>query len=331
MKFQSLEIPRPNFSNPWKYVARLLALTISLNSRAGEKFTTEQTTNEIRVLADGKLFCAYVFRGAPKPYVYPLTAPDGIRLNREFPMQNIAGESHDHPHHRSMWFGHIDINGVDFWDIAKGAGTVETDGTPETKIAGDVVVLRARDRWISADSKIIARDERELHFGELPGGERFVDFAITLRGENGSELKFGDGKDGAMGLRLRDEFNFKNTNTVARNSAGDDKKTIWGKRARWVDYETEISGAPHGVALFDDPKNPNSPPRFHARDFGLLAANPFGEKPFDPKSEKTGGFTIPAGQSATWRYRVILYAGRKNTADVENLLQQFSQEAGAKP
>lgn len=303
--------------------AILPLLLLGLTANAASVFTTEQTTNEIRVLADGKLFCAYVFSGAPKPYVYPLTAPDGVTLNREYPMREVAGESHDHPHHRSLWYGHIKTSGSDFWSVSKDAGTTVTEGVPEAKVEDGAVVVKARTKYVAKDGHIVARDEREMKFGALAGGERFIDFSVTIRGEDNGALEFGDDKDGVMGLRLRDEFAFKNADTTARNSEGDDKKTIWGKHARWVDYETKCSGGLHGAAFFDHPQNPKYPTRWHARDYGLLSANPFGEHTFDPKSEKTGGYTIPAGQSATWRYRIVLYAGQKTTDEVEKMSAGF--------
>jgi len=30
-------------------------------------------------------------------------------------MEEPPDEEHDHPHHRSMWFSHGLVNGVDFW------------------------------------------------------------------------------------------------------------------------------------------------------------------------------------------------------------------------
>lgn len=304
-------------------------LLLAATANAAPVFTSEQTADEVRVLADGKLFASYVFRGASKPHVYPLTAPDGVTLNREYPVREVAGESHDHPHHRSFWFTHGDVNGVDFWSVAKGAGTIEVEGQPDVRTRDHAVQVSATCAWKAADARVIARDESVLEFGALPGGERYIDLTVTMRGDKGA-VKFGDTKEGSMGLRLLDAFSFKNEKTLARNSAGDDKKTLWGKRAKWVDYETEAGGGPHGVALLEHPKNPLAPTRWHARDYGLLAANPFGEKSFDPKSGKTGGFTIEEGQAATWRYRVILYAGRKNAEDLENLWQQFSTSPGAK-
>lgn len=300
----------------------LLLLLFPLALHAAPVFTFETATNEVRVLADGALVSAYVFAGVPKPIVYPLTAPDGVRLNREYPMQKVAGETSDHPHHQSMWFGHVDVNGVDFWSVKPGAGRQVADGVPAVQVVSNVVILLASNRWQSAAGVDLARDVRVLRFGILPGGERFIDVSVTVSGTVG-DLVFKDEKDGCMGIRLRDDFNFKKPDSTARNSAGDNKATIWGKRAKWVQYEAVVSGGWHGVLAFDHPANPGFPTRWHARDYGLLSANPYGEKVFDPKSEKAGGYTISAGQSATWRYRFVFYSGRKDSAQASVLGATF--------
>lgn len=302
---------------------------VALSSVAAPVFTAEPSDGAIRVLADGKLFTAYVFKGARKPVLYPLTAPDGTTLNREFPVRELAGETHDHPHHRSFWFGHGDVNGIDFWAEGPGSGTVEAEGIPETASKDGRVTIRAKNKWLAPDGKVVARDERVMQF-LADGDAHCIEFAITLRSESGA-LKLGDTKEGTMALRLLDAFSFKNAATLARNSDGVEQKAVWGKHARWMNYETDLpaKAGRHGVAVFADPGNPGAPTRWHARDYGLLAANPFGEKAFDPKSEKVGGFTIPEGGSATWHYGFAFYAGRKNPADVDNLYQQFVGRKGA--
>lgn len=298
-------------------------LLLAATANAAPVFTMEQDANEVRVLADGKLFCAYVFRGASKPYVYPLTAPDGVKLNREYPMTEVAGETHDHPHHRSFWFAHGDVNGVDFWSVAKGAGTIDTVGTPKAAVEGNVVTVSANHSWTAPDAKVMAKDETTLAFGALKGGDRYIDFSITLSAD--AAAKFGDTKEGTMALRLRDEFGFKNKDTFALNSEGSDKSKIWGQRARWGYYETKLDGKVHGVAVLTHPGNPLSPSRWHARDYGLLAVNPFGEKAFDKKSTKEGGLTVEPGKPVTFKYRMVFYAGRKKADDVENLYRDYAR------
>src|SRR5438067_639321 len=79
---------------------------------------------------DGKLvieigahpFAEYHYQNVPKPYLYPVLGPGGERMTRDWPMKDVPEEDHDHPHHRSIWYAHGDVNGQDFWSESDKAG-----------------------------------------------------------------------------------------------------------------------------------------------------------------------------------------------------------------
>ena len=79
------------------------------------RFSCRQLADRYRIEIDGALFAEYVFRGHPSPIVYPVHGAHGIAVTRGHPMHTNSGEATDHPHHRSLWFAHGDINGHDFW------------------------------------------------------------------------------------------------------------------------------------------------------------------------------------------------------------------------
>jgi hypothetical protein len=65
------------------------------------------------------------------------------------------------------------------------------------------------------------------------------------------------------------------------------------------------------VAIIDHPKNVNYPTFWHARGYGLFAANPLGEKVFtNGKSEKN--LQLKKGESVTFRHRVVVAMERKH-------------------
>src|SRR5207248_1108214 len=83
------------------------------------KLTTQ--ADRVRVEIGGQHFTDYVFGdGASRPYCYPILAPDGTPLTRDFPMKQTPGEDTDHPWHRSLFFAHSYVNGVDFWNEGTG-------------------------------------------------------------------------------------------------------------------------------------------------------------------------------------------------------------------
>ncbi|HKG70017.1 MAG TPA: DUF6807 family protein, partial [Segetibacter sp.] len=73
----------------------------------------------------------------------------------------------------------------------------------------------------------------------------------------------------------------------------------------------------------DHPKNPNYPTFWHARGYGLFAANPLGEKVFtNGKSEKN--LTLKKGESVSFRFRILIDNG-KETISAEDLNNQANE------
>jgi len=107
------------------------------------------------------------------------------------------------------------------------------------------------------------------------------------------------------------------------NAAGDIDGEAWGKAARWVDYSGMIDGKQVGVAILDHPTNLRHPTHWHARDYGLFAANPFGLHDFTKAAPGAGAHTIPSGGSLTFRHLVVLHEGDAEAADIEGRWQRW--------
>jgi hypothetical protein len=152
-----------------------------------------------------------------------------------------------------------------------------------------------------------------------------VDVRATIHADAG-QIRMGDTEEGSLGIRFADEFR-EDRGAVLMNSdrlSGTDR--IWGKRAKWVDYSTELKGETAGVLILDHPSNPKYPTFWHARGYGLNAANPFGEHDFFGDNARDGGLTISAGDSLTFRYRVVIHTGGADAAAFDRLAQEFGTE-----
>jgi hypothetical protein len=250
---------------------------------------------------------------------------DNIPMTRNWPMKSVAGEEQDHPHHRSLWYAHGDVNGIDFWSDAPKAGKIVHDRFLKLSSGKDSGLISARNRWIAPDGKCIMVDERNLRFSALESG-RAVDFDITLKAENG-EVTLGDTKEGTMALRLAETLRLKGKTATGHiiNSAGVTDDATWGKRAEWCDYTGEVNGHKVGVAIFDHSSNPLHPTWWHVRDYGLFAANPFGVHDFEKKEKGAGDQKIPAGQSLTFKYRFYFHRDGPAEAKVSELYKQYIQ------
>lgn len=166
------------------------------------------------------------------------------------------------------------------------------------------------------DGSVVQRfeaDERD--------GVAWIDVTITVRADAGQALKLGDTEEGSLGFRFADDFREARGAMLRNDAGGQGTKAIWGKRAKWVDYATMRNGKRIGVAILDHPANPRHPTYWHARGYGLNAANPFGVRDFTRDKSQDGKLEIPRGGTARFRYRVAIHEG----ADPEAPWQAYAR------
>jgi hypothetical protein len=281
----------------------LLALTaLAAGLQAATVLT--QHDGRIDVAIDDKPFTSlYYGPEAPKPYLHPLRSASGKIVTRVFPMENVPGETKDQ-HHRGLWIGYKDINGVEFWENEfsynrPNAGKVVTRSIdlvrPDT--------IRATFAWLDHSGEPMLEEQRTMTFSGTPA-TREINIDLTFRAL--VKTTFGDSKDGFFAVRLTDALAETKTGVITNSSGGRTMNETWGKPAGWVDYTGVLDGEKLGVTVFEDPKSFQYPPRWHVRDYGLLAANPFGAHAYDPEAAKSP-VTLESGQSVHLRYRVLIH------------------------
>jgi len=304
---------------------------------AGDAVQLLRKGDRVEVLIGGRPFTTYFFSAdVAKPYFQPLRSAAGTIVTRDFPLGNTIPPEHLkdrslEPHQRPMFFGHGDIDGIDFWgeavfpqysdDTVFGRVVLQkvddTDGSGSRSLRADFDLADPRGR-------VIAGETQSFAFGG-DSSTRWIDCEITLVANHGSDLTLGDSKEGTFGIRLAKELNSPPGHMV--NSAGaEGEKAIWGKRADWVDYDGAVGGEDLGVAVFDSPKSFRHPTWWHARAYGLLAANPFGWREFYNDPEKDGSWTIPQGKELKFRYRVFIHHGSYQQARVAEAYQQYAAQ-----
>jgi len=301
-----------------KHACITLFLLALLPVAAQVQFDTQ--ADRVAVTIDGKPFTTFFFAGdAPKPYLHPLTTAGGSRITRLYPMENIAGETHDHPHHRGLWFTHGDVNGFDFWANEKSSrgtklGTIANGKVISAKGGKGKGVIEASCDWMSPSGEKLLSERRTMTFYSSQDS-RTIDFDVTFTAA--ANVTFGDTKEGFFAMRLRDELSeSKGTGTMVNAEGKKKMKEVWGSRSPWVDYSGVLEGQKIGVAIFDHPMNPKHPTFWHSRDYGLFAANAFGEHDFLRDKTKNGSLTIEPGQSLRFRYRVLIHSGDADAAKI---------------
>ena len=226
-----------------------------------------QQGSEVEVLIGGQPFTTYHFSAdVAKPYFQPLRSAQGTIVTRGFPNGNTVPPEHlkDHslePHQRPVFFGHGNIDGIDFWGEA--AFPRYSDDTvfgrailrkmEEVTSGAESGTLRADFELSGPDGRVIADEIQSYVFGG-DANTRWIDCEITLLANHGADLTLGDTKEGTFGIRLAPELNSPPAHMV--NSEGaEGEKAIWGKRADWVDFDGTVAGEELGIALFDSPRS----------------------------------------------------------------------------
>jgi Methane oxygenase PmoA len=280
----------------------------------------EKIDDRIIVTIAGERFSEYRYSGFERPILFPVNAAGEVPITRNFPMvADVPGESSDHPHHQSIWFAHGDVNGLDFWSARARIRNeiAEIDGTS----------IQASQSWLDGD-RVVCTEETRIAF-RATAKWRLIDFQSTLRaGEQA--VTFGDTKEGTFAIRTHAALQIRGEDGSARatafNSEGIRGAEIWGKKAQWVHYEGEINNRDIGLTMMDAPSNLRHPNLWHARDYGLIAANPFGLHDLGGLPAGSGAVTLAPGQSLRLRYGIVIWNGFVDEKAINELFADFSRE-----
>jgi len=288
-----------------------------------------------------------------KPFLYPLLAPGNVPVTRAYPMEPAPpGGSSDHIHQKSVWFCHGDVipegielkiktsdkggKGVDFWSEAKDKDGTKRHGQikcvkigePKT-ISKSHISVETQDEWLTPDGVKILDEVRTLHFFDRPEGRLFA-FDIVLKATV-CPISFGDTKEGSFGIRTHDALRpSEKTGATVTSAEGKiitppmkDNLAVWGQPSAWIDYSGTVDGKAVGITVFDHPNNPRA--SWHARAYGLNAANPFAREGsgFPSQKGKTELVKIEKGNELKLRYAVYAHSGDALTGKVAEVFDEF--------
>ena len=303
----------------------LLGLSSSYACAQSADFMIKDHAGGVEIRRNGELVASYLTKSGSKPIVWPLIGPTGAKMTRDFPMvADSKDEEHDHPHHRSLWFTHGEVNDIDFWLEGEGkGGTIEHIEFTE-KSAGKSAVVATRNVWKSPAGEPMLSDSRRFTFG-ADSDTNWVDCEIELRATEG-DVHFGDTKEGTFGVRVAESMKVDaKTGGKIVNSAGQADGAAWGQPAAWVDYFGPVGKETLGIAILCHPSTFHHPNRWHVRTYGLFAANPFGEYHFTGAKEKTDGVRMKKGEKLLFRYRVLLHSGDEKVGKVADRYAEFAK------
>jgi hypothetical protein len=319
------------------------------------KLVKSPNGNRIDIFIGGKPFTSFLYPDTlEKPVLYPLRAANGTVVTRGFPLDPKPGDPNDHPHHIGLWFNYENVNGLDFWNnsyaIPKNKkdqyGWIRTDKIVEAT-NGTTGTLTYHANWTNQQKEVLLEETTRFEFSG-DAHRRIIDRFTTLKADK--DVLFKDAKDGMLGLRLAHELQIPTTEdqsftddkgnvTIVKGgtdniptgnyltSAGKTGNDAWSTRGVWCKVYGKMVADSISISIIDHPGNPNYPTFWHARGYGLFAANPLGEKVFtNGKSEKN--LTLKKGESVTFKYRIVIEDGKQtiSVARLNELAAQFGKK-----
>jgi Methane oxygenase PmoA len=311
-------------------------LTAAIPDRS-EPVKLARKGDSIDVSIGGQPFTTFHFEPEySKSFLRPLRTANGVIVTRQIPVGNEIPPEHEHdeslePHQRALYLGHGDINGYSFWvervfskyyhTPSLKYGRVVFRKLDEMKSGQDSGVIRATFDMQDEDGKTFAEQTQQYKFtGDAQN--RMVDCEYVIKAGN-APVVFGDTKEGTFGIRLAPELDAPGGSMINSGGAHGEAE-VWGKRANWVDVDGVVNGEKLGVAVFDAPDSFRHPTYWHARGYGLLAANPFGLSYFYHDSKQNGSYTLAAGQSIRFHYGVVIHQGTYDHAGIAQKYQEFA-------
>lgn len=297
----------------------------------------EDKNNRINIFVNQQPFTSFIYPDSlEKPVLFPIYAANSELITRGFPIAARPNEPTDHPHHIGLWFNYESVNGLDFWNNSSAIpaekkaayGWIKTTGILETT-SGTKGVLTYTANWQDINSNVLLQEKSSFYFS-AHDNLRIIDRITTLTAVK--DISMPDVKDGLLGLRVTHELElFSKDERIFTDNKGNLTKVkptsdssvtgnyitsrgisgdaAWSTRAEWCMLYGKKGNDTLSIAIIDHPKNIGYPTYWHARGYGLFAANPLGQKIFS-KGTATLNYALKKGASVTFRYRVVINAAR---------------------
>jgi hypothetical protein len=258
----------------------------------------------------------------PRPFFYPFNGPSGVSLTR---MGHPGAQNHDH--HRSVWFAHHKLNGVDFWSDNTKA-RIRQKHWYRYKDGSEEAVMASLLGWFDEDGKEVMEQDVIAALRPMAAGEHALELQITMRPPEGVEAVTLDKTNfGLLAVRVSKTLSGYFGGGQLRNSDGVvGEPGTFGKRARWMDYSGPVVvGAGEtrhvvreGITYFDHPQNPRYPTYWHVREDGWMGAS------FGMQEE----WRIDRQNPLVLRHLLHAHSGEYDHDKAERVQQSFAERPG---
>jgi len=339
------------------FVVLVGAGAVAQRSHSGSsvQVVVNESARRVDISVDGEPFTSYIWPDTiKKPVLYPLRTARGTPVTRGYPLDPRPGERLDHPHQVGLWFNCGDVNGLDFWNNSEAIkseernkyGTIRHVRVVSANSGQAAGELQVEAEWNGPDGVPLLKEETKFIFHGGPG-ERAIDRMTTLTA-TGKRVVFNDNKEGVLGIRVARQLEqpadkaevftdasgkatavpkLDNAGVTGRyvSSEGKSGDAVWGTRGKWTMLTGRIGQEQITVAILDHPTNPGYPTYWHARGYGLFAANPLGQKVFS-EGKQSLNLALEPGASATFKYRILILSREAAPTELNKYYSAFVTE-----
>lgn len=304
----------------------LSLLGIRLLAADEPAFRIESSPGKLQVSWGQQPLATYVFddRVVGRPYFQDVRTLDGTPTTRNHPPREGTDATDHATMHPGIWLAFGDLSGADFW---RNKARVEHDGFVEApRVDGPRASFSVRNRYRSGD-EILCTEVCRHQLLRHPTGWMLT-YESTFTSER--PFAFGDQEEMGLGVRVATPLRVKDGKGEILNSRDQrNEKNVWGQTADWCDYCGEVNGQRVGLLLMPDPAN-FRPCWFHARDYGFVAANPFGRKAFT--RGELSRVEIKPGESFRLRFGVLVHGTPADQPfDAQTTYQDFVNHLRTEP
>lgn len=284
--------------------------------------------DRIAVYVDGDLFTAYRFGAEHKyPFFYPVIGPTTGQ-------SVTAWDQEPYPHHSSLyisldWVRSEGVERGNYWQprAELKTGQVFSRNPRIIESSDDRVVLRDACDWIVPEHDAHQlRDTRTVTITAPSPTIRLLDFQFDF--EVLKALRVGPTGHSFFSARMRPELAPGDpqrgpeqaplgTGTIVDSEGNVNEVEARGHTgAWWSAMFGQHHGKTEGLAIVQHPDNPLAPAPWFNRDYGFLSPTPF-----DFRDEP---LSLEEGLTFTVRYRVIVFAGDPDEANVVRWAERFT-------
>jgi hypothetical protein len=251
---------------------------------------------------------------APRPFFFPLIGPSGLPLTR---MGHPGAPNHDH--HRSIWFAHAKVLGIDFWSdlgesvIRQQQWLAMQDGDGDARFAATLKWYDGHDPEPLIDQQVVCAVSPDDDDGV------YLEIQTSLTSVAQS-LELGQTNFGLLAVRVAKPISAVFGDGVLTGDDGrQTEASLFGQPSAWIDYSGRVDDAVfEGITYFDHADNLTYPSKWHVRDDGWMGASICRDAPLMLTRETT----------STWRYLLHAHAGEFDRPRAAAVEDRFNASAG---